>query len=164
MFSEDVFLVIYFLYLNEWHTHLWKLEISESHHIQVTINFTLKIFLLFPFFIPTVNIINSDFDKLFLDVYVINSLTGWYSWSSVFPQTLLQFLMKTLFFQLLKSSYLINSEKAIKYKIFSLTYKPDNLAYQLSSICFPSFFPFLPNIAHLYPNLILLYYFKTCFF
>lgn len=54
---------------------------------------------------------NLDFDQLFSDDYVLDSL----SFSSVFPQILNMFLMKTLF-HLLKSSYPIGDEKQLNSK------------------------------------------------
>lgn len=119
-----------------------NLRVIQVLSYSSSINFTLKTCLLLSLSISIVIIINLKFDQ-FLDVYVINSLTGWYPCLRSFPRLSYTFLMKTLLFQRLKSSYLIGSEKAIKSKIFSLTYKPDKLIYRLSLILFPSFFPFL---------------------
>lgn len=97
-FSSYIFL------MNDIPTHSQKLEIwvIQVPSYSSTITFTLKIFF-FHFLSPSLQLILTQFDHLFLDVYVINSLTSCYP--CLFPN--FHFFWCKLFFQLQKSSYLI---------------------------------------------------------
>lgn len=154
MFFKDAFLFILFPYLNEWHTHSWKLESSE-----LSINSLSKYFLIH-FLSPSLQLVFlTDSDHLFLDVYVINSLTGWYHCLQSFPRLTYTFYMKTLFFPTAFPCLQGNQSK-----IFSLVIR---LFRTWSIVSHQSFFPvsFLPYLLwHTStPNTITHYYSKHMF-